>query len=148
MLKAFTSIPGIGFVLIFLATSFAVGQQAPRPAQILAAKKVFISNASGESYDLFFSAPDQPYEQFYAGLKTLGRYELVASPAEADLVLEIHFVPARATEEAYIELVFLDPKTRITLWTIIEKVGTAARQSTGRKNFEKAMSLLLQDLAK
>jgi hypothetical protein len=148
MLKIFRPTAGIGCVLVLLSASFAMGQLAPRPAQILEAKKVFISNASGESYDLFFSAPDQPYEQFYTAAKSLGRYELVTSPAEADLVLEIHFVPARTTEEAHLELVVVDPKTRITLWTIIERVGTAARQSTGRKNFEKAMSLLVQDLAK
>ncbi len=148
MLKVFTSIPGIGFVLIFVATSFAVGQQAPRPAQILAAKKVFISNASGESYDSFFSEPSGPYEQFYGAVKSLGRYELVGSPADADLVFEIHFAPFRDGVQAHVKVVILDPKTRITLWTAEEKIALGARQSTLRKNFEKAISTLAQDLAK
>jgi hypothetical protein len=56
---------------------------APRPAQIVAAKKVFISNAG--------VGTDMTYDQFYAAIKGWGRYELVASPADADLVFEISF---------------------------------------------------------
>jgi hypothetical protein len=147
-LKTFKAIAGTGFVFALLFASSAMGQQAPRPAQILAAKRAFISNASGESWDNFFNGPEEPYNQFYSALKNLGRFELLSDPADADLVLEIRFAPPRPTAEAYIELVVVDPKTRITLWTIIEKVGPAARQATVHKNFEKAISTIVQDLAK
>jgi len=45
-------------------------------------------------------------------------------------------------------LVIRDPAARVVLWTIDEKIDTAARQSTGRKNFDKAMSALIEDLQK
>src|SRR5438445_7063479 len=52
---------------------------APIPEQILAAKKVFVANAGGEdpSSDdpLFSGGPDRAYNQFYAAMKTWGRYE-------------------------------------------------------------------------
>jgi hypothetical protein len=68
---------------------------APAPPQIAAAQKVFISNAGGSSLDavidetIFNGGPDRPYNQFYAARKSWGRYDLVSSPADADLVLEI-----------------------------------------------------------
>jgi hypothetical protein len=45
---------------------------APVPVQIAAARKVFISNAGGESFEtvidqtVFNGGPDRPYNQFYA----------------------------------------------------------------------------------
>lgn len=149
MLRIFEPmVAGISFVFILLLTPPAIGQQAPKPAQILEAKKVFISNASGESYEFFFSDPEQPYDQFYAAVKASGRYEPVSSPADADLVFEIQFVPPRDSQQAQVKLVILDSKTRITLWTINEKIPIATRQSTGRKNFAIAISTLTQDLAR
>ena len=49
---------------------------------------------------------------------------------------------------AKLRLVIRDPAARVVLWTIDEKIDTAARQSTGRKNFDKAMSALIEDLQK
>ena len=34
---------------------------------------------------------NEPYNRFYAAMKSWGRYELVASPADADWVFEIRF---------------------------------------------------------
>ena len=70
-------------------------EQAPIPAQIVAAKKVFIANGGGDDPGmpdpLFSGGSDRPYNQFYASLKSSGKYELVGSPAEADLLFEIRF---------------------------------------------------------
>ena len=66
--------------------------------QIAAGQKVFISNAGGESFEsvidqtVFNGGPDRPYNQFYATTKAWGRYELVSSPADADLDFEISWV--------------------------------------------------------
>jgi hypothetical protein len=60
---------------------------APVLPQINAAQKVFISNAGGESLEtvmdetVFNGGPDRPYNQFYAAMKSWGRYEPVPSPA-------------------------------------------------------------------
>jgi uncharacterized membrane protein len=121
---------------------------APKPIQILAAKKVFISNASGRSDAFYFNQPDQLYNEFYAALSDWRRFELTAAPRDADLVLEIHFTPNQDVQLAMVELVILDPSTRTVLWTLNEKIDSAAKQSTGRKNFDKAMSALMNDLKK
>jgi hypothetical protein len=85
-----------------------LGQQqptdaAPVPAQIMAAKKVFVSNAGEErnpAGDLDFSGgPDRAYNQFYAAIKNWGQYEVVATPADADLVLEIRLAAVNGARE-------------------------------------------------
>jgi hypothetical protein len=63
---------------------------APIPSPILTAKKIFISNASGE-VALPQGTPDLAYNEFYNPMKNWGRYELVSSPSEADLVFEMRF---------------------------------------------------------
>jgi hypothetical protein len=66
---------------------------APIPSQILTAKKVFIANGGGDESRnddaLFSGGPDRAYNEFYGAMKTWGRYELVGSPEDADLILEI-----------------------------------------------------------
>ncbi len=67
---------------------------APAPPQISTAKTVFIANAGGEdnpSDSQFSGGPDRAYNQFYAAIKSWGRYELVLTPANADLLLELRF---------------------------------------------------------
>jgi hypothetical protein len=67
--------------------------RAPIPAQIFTAKKVFIANGGGDEsrYEeaSYSGGPDRTYNEFYAAMKTWGRYELVAVPGDADLVFEI-----------------------------------------------------------
>jgi hypothetical protein len=91
-------------VWILVSGLSAVAQQgkavplAPVPVQIAAAKKVFISNAGGQSFETVFEqivfngGPDRPYNEFYAAMKNRGHYEIVSSPADADLVLAIRWV--------------------------------------------------------
>src|SRR5208337_1946757 len=90
---------------------------APIPAPIFTAKKVFISNASGEFVPPE-GTPEVTYDEFYAAIKNWGRYELVSSPADADLVFEISYefgpVP-------YLRLLILDQKTHFLLWPLSEQ---------------------------
>ena len=153
------------FVVLFTQLVFA-GQTAPPapiPAQILAAKKIFISNAGEDrySYDepLFDGGPDRTYNQFYAAMKNLARYELVATPAEADLFFEIRFttpVQYRGNEHGLLDtqfrqdpqfhLVIRDPKTNAILWGVTEHAEWAILQSNRNKNFDKAMAKLIGDV--
>lgn len=119
----------------------------PIPAQIVTARKVFISNGSGECGVFYCSTPQQPYNEFYADMKNWGRYELVTSPADADVVFEIA-TPSVPGTLPDVRLVILDPKTRLALWTLDEYVRQAARRATARKNFSKAVSVLVQDVQK
>jgi len=126
---------------------------APVPAQITAAQKVFISNAGGESLEtvidetVFNGGPDRPYNEFYAAIKSWGRYELVSSPADADLVLEISWALTdtglRLPVLGQLRLVVIDPKTRVTLWNVTEYVRGAVLLGNRDKNFDQAMNTVV-----
>jgi len=141
------------------AQSPAVAIPAPVPSEIFTAKKVFISNAGGYFNPKVLSGgPTRAYDEFYAAIKSGGRYDLVGAPADADLVLEINFsVPiisvysgaggASSTSDPHFTLKLLDPKTRITLWTLISHMVPTALTQNGRdKNFDAALSTLVADL--
>ena len=90
---------GLGLLLIVVAIGVTMksataqvvaASAAPVTSTILTAKKVFISNTTGEMV-LPPGDPDMTYNEFYAAMKSWGRYELVTSPADADMVLEIRF---------------------------------------------------------
>lgn len=131
---------------------------APVPAQILTAKKVFISNTGvgANALPIFTKAddPNGPYNQFYAAMKTWGRYELVTAPVDADLVFEINFTaPLVGTQilDTYapqLDLAILDTKTRFRLWTLTQPVERATRKETWNKNFSKGLADLVDDLKK
>ncbi|MFZ0277421.1 MAG: hypothetical protein WA254_21270 [Candidatus Sulfotelmatobacter sp.] len=126
---------------------------APVPAQIAAAQKVFISNAGGASLEtvidetVFNGGPDRPYNEFYAAMKSWGRYEIVSSPADADLVFEISWALTdtglRLPVLGQLRLVIIDPKTRITLWNLTEYVRGAILLGNRDKNFDQAMNTVV-----
>jgi hypothetical protein len=126
----------------------------PVPAEIRAGKKVFISNAGvdGTSLAAFKkeSDPDKPYNLFYAAMKNWGRYELVADPADADLVFEIRFAAPFSVGffTPQFDLAILDGKTHFRLWTLLEPVDGAMLQSNWDKNFSKGLANLMEDLTK
>lgn len=137
---------------------------APIPSQILTAKKVFIANGGGDEsrFDApsFSGGPDRLYNEFYASVKSWGRYELVSSPADADLVLEVQLnvmQPKRArlssgdeSEEydAQFRLTVRDAKTQTVLWGITEHAESAILQSNRDKNFESALYLIVFEVKK
>ncbi|SRR6266851_7484199 len=134
-----------------MAQEASVGEAAPVPAQILAGKRVFISNGGVDVayYSAFKDAAgaDQPYNQFYAAMKNWGRYELVADPSSADLVFDIRIttLPDQTPE---CRLAILDVKTHFKLWTIAEPVKNANLRKTYDKNLSTALSALIGDLTK
>ncbi len=128
---------------------------APIPSLIVAANKVFISNAGADSMSLaaFRRAgdPDQLYNQFYAAMKSWGRYDLVSAPAAADLVFAIR-LPRRcriAGNWLAMNRKWSCPscsRTHFALWTFTEPVQGAYRKSTWNKNFSEGMASLMNDL--
>ena len=124
---------------------------APLPAQIVNAKKAFISNA-GEQRNLdgdlrFTGGPDRGYNQFYAAMKDWGRYELVSAPADADLVLQIYVADLAGSYDE-LRLTLLDPKSNVTLWTFSEHAEKGGSQKARDVSFDRAMSLISDDLKK
>jgi hypothetical protein len=155
---------------VYAALLFAVkaGAQAPAPAMPLApvppvllnARAVFISNAGGDS-GLFphpFSGdPDRAYNEFYAGIQSWGRYQLVADPSEADVVFELQLIapngPAAPNKQngasdplPMFRLVIFDRKTHYVLWALTESIAVALLQKTHDNNFDLALTALTLDL--
>jgi hypothetical protein len=132
---------------------------APAPLQLLNAKKVFISNAGADS-GLFphpFSGdPDRAYNEFYANVESWGRYQLVATPADADLVFELQLMapsgPSNADKSKgasdplpMLRLVIYDRPTHYVLWALTESIAPADRQKTHDHNFDEAVANLVLD---
>jgi hypothetical protein len=119
---------------------------APVPAQIIAARKVFISNG-GEDAWLNYDPKHDPtltYNEFYAAMKTWGKYQLVSSPAEADVVFQVRLTVEGCHLSPQLRLMILDPKTPVILWSLNHVADLANRDATARKNFDKAMNALVE----
>jgi len=132
---------------------------APIPAQILTSKRVFISNAGVSTTELTYyvaahtGGANGLYNEFYAAMKNWGRYELVAAPADADLVLEIDLRRESPGGETVMRpdpdlgLRILDAKTHFVLWEFVETVPAGSgRPATRRKAWEKALTKLVDDV--
>jgi hypothetical protein len=136
---------------IALASVPLAAQPAPVPAQILTAKKVFISNAgidgpSGVTFKMEGAGDvNAPYNRFYAAMKSWGRFEIVGAPSDAELVLEVRFTSQLSGEglASQLELTILDARTHFILWTLAEPVGLAARKANWEKNFDQGMASLV-----
>lgn len=160
-----------GFITVSLVTAaflfactVAVQSQtppisAPVPPAIVAAKKIFVANAGADS-GLFphpFSGnPDRAYEQFYTALKSDGHWDLVSSPREADLVLELRLTapygPSNADKEKgasdplpMFRLVIYDAGSHYLLWAVTEAIYPANLQKTHDRNFDDAVTAILDD---
>lgn len=135
---------------------------APIPAQILTAKKVFIANAGGDeswnSGPWYKGNSDRLYNEFYAAMKSWGHYELVATPADADLVFEVQETIFQGQHEGGFEssesgaydtqfrLVIRDPKTQQILWGLTEHAQVAILQNNRDTNFEHALDGIVAEV--
>jgi hypothetical protein len=147
----------------FLSASFTLAQQAapvsaaPIPPAILAAKKIFVSNAGGDSGlfpSPFTGDPSRAYNQLYAGLKANSQFELVSDPAQADLVLELQLtapngpssgskVNGASNPVPMFRLVVYDGHTHYILWAFTQFIDVAFLQKTHDRNFDEALTALL-----
>ncbi|HMG03749.1 MAG TPA: hypothetical protein VK596_11480 [Edaphobacter sp.] len=126
------------------------------------AKSVFISNAGADSGLFphpFTGDPDRAYNEFYADVQSLGRFNLVDNPANADLVLELQLSapsgPANADKTKgasdplpMFRLVIWDRRTHYALWALTESVDQANFQKSHDRNFDDAITALAQGLKK
>lgn len=165
MLKVKLVLACLGFAMMLpttvtmLAQSAAKTPAAPLPSQILTAKKVFISNAGGSSDERLWSGgPAQPYNELYAAIKKSGQYQLVATPADADLILEISFADpltdvmgskdsgATGLNTPQLKLALSDPKTNVILWTLIRTTSTGHMEEGRDKALASSVAKLVSDL--
>ncbi len=127
---------------------------APVPPQILSAHAVFVSNGGGSNYfNMFTGGPDRAYNILYADLQQANRYQLVSSPAQADLVFEIHAIaPSVNTGDTLVYnpqliLSILDPKTSAVLWTTSANVRAAGTQKHRNQGFDQSVAVLIDKLS-
>jgi hypothetical protein len=113
----------------------------PIPAQLLTAKKVFISYLESDADP---GAPNLTYNEFYALMKSWGKYELVSAPADADLVFEIRYLSGLS--DSQLRLSIVDTKTHFVLWPFIQHVQSSSRETSRRKNFDQAMTDLVDEV--
>ncbi len=143
--------------LLLAQSKPAVTPAAPIPPQILAAKKVFIANAGADEMtgdDPHFSGgPDRAYNEFYAAMKSWGRFEIVNSPADADLLLEIRQSVSTVTPTGrgwtflpQFQLHIRDPKTNAILWGFDVHGRFGIGQADSDRNFGSAVGRLATDL--
>jgi hypothetical protein len=145
-----------------LAQMPAYDHAGPIPPAIAAAKTIFVSNAGADSGlfpEPFTGDADRPYTEFCAALKATGNYTLVGDPAQADLVLELRLVAPYGPSEAnkqkgasdplpMFRLVIYDGKTHYILWTVTDSIEIAYLQKTHDKNFDAALTEVLDQFLK
>ena len=125
---------------------------APLPQAITNAQKLFLGNAGETDNQDCLRA----YNEFYAGLKTDGHFQLVLDPANADLILELHYEirpgkiagPHSDVDTSFarqFRLILIDPRTHTVLWNLTEAENNAVFQSNRNKNLDAAVAHLLAD---
>jgi len=140
----------------------------PVPAPIPSAEKIFIANGGMDAFSLqafeeLGLTGTTPYDTLYAAVKSWGKPQIVSSPADADLVLQIRFtapltnvgdhinwdfqrIAASTAWQFQIELTVYDAKTHFLLWTLTEPVRPANLKATWHKNIASANAALAGDL--
>jgi hypothetical protein len=130
------------------------------PPALLAAKRIFLSNAGGDSGlfpSPFSGDPSRAYTELYANLKAAGQFELVGDPGEADLVLELQLTaPSGAARDEVnkmngasdplpmLRLTIFDRKTHYVLWTLTQSIQGALGQENHDHTFDTAVFVLME----
>jgi hypothetical protein len=109
---------------------------APVPSQIQQAQAIFLTNSGSDPN--FPIDETKAYNDIYAALQTWGRYKLVSSPEQADLVFQLRDIAPitdvtgnrgdvySVTSPAF-QLTILDPKSNIAIWTITSPVNVTGK---------------------
>jgi hypothetical protein len=118
---------------------------APLPAVVVNAKKIFLTNGGGSNL---------AYDAFYSDMKQWGKYEIVGSPDEADLIVELAYRVDRggtrvwSSSNSYdgttqvhsaqildpqVTLTIYDAKTKNSLWSEVDHRRLARRERTEKR---------------
>ncbi len=150
-------------VVLFVSLPLAHAQQsgvpaAIVPAQITQARTIFLSNAGGDPLFTYYDGgTDRAYNDLYAALKNWGHFQVVGTPAAADLILEVRSianesaigVPPNSTTSytPEIRLQLLDSASHTVLWTLNSYIRiSVARKKTRDRQFDEAAAALFDQL--
>jgi hypothetical protein len=149
-------------VLVSLNASAAKNRKdvptAPLPAVVANAKKIFLSNGGGSNL---------AYDSFYSEMKQWGKYEIVGSPEEAELIVELAYKVERAGTRVWsstntydgttqvhsaqivdpqLTLTIFDAKTKNSLWSEVDHRRLARREKNREKEIINSADRLVGDL--
>jgi 5-formyltetrahydrofolate cyclo-ligase len=131
---------------------------APLPAVIVNAQKVFLTNGGGN---------DLAYDAFYEEMKTWNKYQIVGSPDQADLIIELAYrvehggthvwsssnsydgttqVHSRQIVDPQLVLTIYDAKSKNSLWSTIDHRRLARREKNREKETINSAGRLVDDL--
>jgi hypothetical protein len=131
---------------------------APLPEAILGAHKVFLSNGGGS---------DLAYDSFYAEMKKWGKYQVVGSPDDAELIVELSYhvenlgtrvwsstntynnttqVHSREVIDPKLTLTIYDAKTKNSLWSTIDHRRLAHLEKNREKEMINSSERLVEEL--
>jgi hypothetical protein len=146
------------FAMISVVAPILEAQQpkdaAPVPSSILSAKRIFIANMppQGPGIDaraaIYSGGPYRCYSQFYMAMKAWDRFEVVSSPADADLIFEVSYqeTPVGPYPPNQLRVVIVDSKSQVPLWWMSEAVFQGTHRQDSDKFFDGAMAKLVQDV--
>jgi hypothetical protein len=130
---------------------------APLPTAIVDAKKIFLSNGGGSNL---------AYDAFYSDIKSWGRYQIVGSPAEADLIVELAYrvedkgtrvwsstntynnttqVHSAHITDPQLILTIYDAKTKDSLWSETDHRRLAKMEKNREKETVNSAQRLVED---
>jgi hypothetical protein len=131
---------------------------APLPAVVVNAKRIFLVNGGGSNLG---------YDAFYAAIKDWGKYEIVGSPDEAELIVELAYrtehggtrvwstnntyngttqVHSRQIVDPQLVLTIYDAKTKNSLWSEVDHRRLARREKNREKETINSAERLASDL--
>jgi hypothetical protein len=131
---------------------------APLPAVIANAHTVFLTNGGGSNL---------AYDAFYADMMQWGRYRIVGSPEEADLIIELSYhvdhngadvwistnyntgktqVYSSENVDPQLLLKIYDAKSKISLWSAVDHRQLARREKNREKETAKSADRLVEQL--
>ena len=150
--------PTLACVLVILIVGAVLQAEEPgqmafnEPAQqLMSARKVFIVDGGTEAAHCFSGGVDRHYRQFYAAMRSWGRYELVKTPSDADLIFDIRLnapsskcaLNETAGRPAF-NLAIFDSRNHVGLWALTEQVKAGNKQKRADENFDLAVNRLVE----
>jgi len=109
------------------------------PAQIASSHNIFLSNLGADTN--FPIDATSVYNAIYSDLQTWGRYQLVGSPEQADLIFQLKDLSTYTTytgnhgstytiNSPSFQLTIVDAQSNVTLWTISSPIYLAGSKGT------------------
>lgn len=121
---------------------------APLPALLSSTHTIFIGNAGDQDNADCLRA----YNGFYAGVDAMHRFNLVDSPAQADLIVELHYEISLAGSKVsgqdssrQVRAVLIDASSHAVLWSLTEQSNYAVLQKNRDHNLDAVVAELLKD---